>query len=542
MIIVFILLGLGFLCGGVAAIVDGLPYMVLERGFTQVIIGTVVAVAGVLMLALSWVLVEIRRLKQTLSNAAMAMSVASAFAGPASERDPASPHAEVRSDDSAAGVPPAAPAAGIGALAGAGAVLAATQALGAPARQEPLHQEPAEASQEPADKPAEPRSSGGDTAEHAGEQAGLRADEAPVVPEATREPDVDAIPAFDPFRPIDPQGVPEFEAQTRTFDAGVEPVGSTAPLAEIASISESERDAVEPAAEASTETPADDGPAVPAAPGPSDIDDPFERDLVSATSRDADTARTARETDEFGLLRESLTALRLEVEPAGGRIEPSFSGIDGGGASSTEGAGRSLDDLAAAGNWMEPALQRRAPWFGDTGEKPREEAPHDEKPGEDVAQPETAPEPAWPATSWPEPVWLAPEPEAPLWPPQTREATAFEPEPEPAAPAAASEEPARDAAAFEEAPPFVPEIAPAEADVPESAEPEPTAPDADGAEPSTGATSDEGIVGAYQVGEAHFTIYADGSIQARTPDGDYSFTSMDELKIYLASEKSRLGV
>ncbi len=541
MIIVFILLGLGFLCGGVAAIVDGLPYMVLERGFTQVIIGTVVAVAGVLMLALSWVLVEIRRLKQTLSNAAMAMSVASAFAGPASERDVASPHAEVRSDDSAAGVPPAAPAAGIGALAGDGAVLAATQALGAPARQEPSHQEPAEASQEPADKPAEPRSSGGDTAEHAGEQAGLRADEAPVVPEATHEPDVDALPAFDPFRPIDPQGVPEVEAQAKAFDTGVEPVGSTATLAEVASISESERDAVETAAEAPMETSANDGQAVPAGPGPSDIDDPFERDLVSATSRDADTAR---ETDEFGLLRASLTALQLEVEPVGGRIEPSFSGIDGRGASSMEETGRNLDEIAAAGNWMEPALQRRAPWFGDTGEKPREEAPHDEKPGEDVAQPETAPEPAWPETTWPQPIWSepAPEPEAPLWPPQAREATAFEPESEPAAPAADSEEPARDAAAFEETPPFVPEIAPAEADVPESTEPEPTAPDADGAEPSAGATSDEGIVGAYQVGEAHFTIYADGSIQARTPDGDYSFTSMDELKIYLASEKSRLGV
>ena len=56
------------------------------------------------------------------------------------------------------------------------------------------------------------------------------------------------------------------------------------------------------------------------------------------------------------------------------------------------------------------------------------------------------------------------------------------------------------------------------------------------------AASEEGIVGAYQVGETHFTIYADGSIRARTPDGEYSFASMDELKVYLASEKSRLGV
>ena len=63
------------------------------------------------------------------------------------------------------------------------------------------------------------------------------------------------------------------------------------------------------------------------------------------------------------------------------------------------------------------------------------------------------------------------------------------------------------------------------------------------AAPSTPpASSEEGVIGAYQVGDAHFTIYADGSIQARTPDGDYSFDSMDELKTYLASEKSRLGL
>ena len=56
------------------------------------------------------------------------------------------------------------------------------------------------------------------------------------------------------------------------------------------------------------------------------------------------------------------------------------------------------------------------------------------------------------------------------------------------------------------------------------------------------ASSDEGVIGAYQVGDAHFTIYSDGSIRTRTPDGDYDFASMDELKAYLASEKSRLGL
>ena len=104
MITIFILLGLGFLCGGVAAIVDGLPYMVLERGFTQVIIGTVAAATGVLMLALSWVLVELRRLRKTLSNAAMAMSVASMVGGPDSGSDGAMPRV-VPAPGDAAGTP-----------------------------------------------------------------------------------------------------------------------------------------------------------------------------------------------------------------------------------------------------------------------------------------------------------------------------------------------------------------------------------------------------------------------------------------------------
>ena len=55
------------------------------------------------------------------------------------------------------------------------------------------------------------------------------------------------------------------------------------------------------------------------------------------------------------------------------------------------------------------------------------------------------------------------------------------------------------------------------------------------------AASEEGVIGAYQVGETQFTMFADGSIHARTPDGDYVFASMDELKAYLASEKDKLG-
>jgi hypothetical protein len=70
---------------------------------------------------------------------------------------------------------------------------------------------------------------------------------------------------------------------------------------------------------------------------------------------------------------------------------------------------------------------------------------------------------------------------------------------------------------------------------------QPPVEEAEAPEPPRPAASEEGVVGAYQVGDTHFTMYADGSIKARTPEGEYSFASMDELKTYLASEKSRLG-
>ncbi len=71
LITIFILLGLALFGGGIAAIVDGWPYLVLERGFTQVIIGTVAATGGIILLALSRVLVELRRVKASLADFAV---------------------------------------------------------------------------------------------------------------------------------------------------------------------------------------------------------------------------------------------------------------------------------------------------------------------------------------------------------------------------------------------------------------------------------------------------------------------------------------
>ena len=125
--------------------------------------------------------------------------------------------------------------------------------------------------------------------------------------------------------------------------------------------------------------------------------------------------------------------------------------------------------------------------------------------------------------------------EAPVWPPRT-EAHAFDERAEPEAIGAEAETFAYPVEAPVHEEPDTPHVEalpePATVDEPQAEEPPAPA--------DSRAASDEGIVGAYQVGETHFTIYADGSIQARTPDGDYVFASMDELKAYLASEKSRL--
>lgn len=477
MIILFILLGLGFLGGGAAAIIDGLPYMVLERGFTQVIIGTVVAVAGVIMLALSQVLAKLRTLENKLAGTTMALSLASA-AGvavrePTISLTPAEPEFDRTSGPSAA-------AAVAGALAGAGLVGAGGAAASAP---EPAP-EPDPKAEEPdlfgahlaavldPDTKAQPQSP---------TEAALEtqpASDSKPEPDREEEPapaaiDIEALPVFDPFRPVDPEpsttSVEPWSPPTALAPlpeptgepvpgAAAEPVGMPEPLPETP----------EPAIE--------DAPVGPEQ-APSDIDDPLTPSMPAPLM----------EGDEFGRLRESLAGLGLG--PVGGRVEPRFDEPAPADQAREE-------DLAAAASWMDSALGRRTPGL-DLPDSSEFMLPPQRM------EPTFAPVPSWPTLD-------EEDRTAPSWPPQTREAVAEESATDP-----------------EDLPGEVEEAEPADA---------PPAP-ADEAP----AASEEGIVGAYQVGEAHFTIYADGSIQARTPDGDYSFASMDELKTYLASEKSRLG-
>ncbi len=88
MIAIFSLLGLVLFGGGLYAIYDGWPYLVLERGFTEVIIGSIAATGGLIMLSLAWVLKQVGALRAELAEAAEARTLAPA---PASAAMPAAP-------------------------------------------------------------------------------------------------------------------------------------------------------------------------------------------------------------------------------------------------------------------------------------------------------------------------------------------------------------------------------------------------------------------------------------------------------------------
>lgn len=54
-------------------------------------------------------------------------------------------------------------------------------------------------------------------------------------------------------------------------------------------------------------------------------------------------------------------------------------------------------------------------------------------------------------------------------------------------------------------------------------------------EPNHPAGTDEGIVRTYTVGDASFTMYANGTVKAQTPEGVETFANVDELRTYLAT-------
>lgn len=458
LIAIFTVLGLFLFGGGAYAIYDGWPYLVLERGFTEVIIGAIASSAGLIMLSLAWVLKEIRATRRALVEA-LELRTQTPLPAAAVAEAPFFPPLQSEGSTFARSLAPAA----IGAVAGAAATSALAQALAA-------------SEGENATATAEAPASSGDRDLFGALVAHNLQEPEPAAesePEATSETvqtqseEAEALPdMFEEALSTAPLQPAAFEADEHEF---AEPVAAD----------------VQPSAEEETFA-GHDEPA-PFGGWTSDEQPVGERAATSVEAAEPITARgNAAELDEFSALRESLADHLNEPAHETARIEPSFS--------------QEPDPFAVAETWMDRASPRREPWL-DTPT---------------VEEPAPAEEPAL------------------LWPPRT-EAHAFDAPAEPGAVSAEAETAAEpiETPADEELDNANPEELSAADEPPAEAPP---------AAPDSRPASDEGIVGAYQVGDAHFTIFADGSIRARTPDGEYSFASMDELKVYLASEKSRLGV
>jgi hypothetical protein len=488
--ILFIVLGLGCLAGGAYAIVEGWPYILIERGFTLVIVGTVLMTAGVVMLALSRVMAELRRVRGQLSSAVMALSVAS-MATSRDERESGPGVSFPPPDAAGEGGLRAGPAVLGGALA-AGGVLAAG-AVAVASREAP------EAQDAPAANDTTAPGATGDTAR----------DDEPDLFDASHETDTPVVGTAGPFMPpLWPEAETDAARETQA-GSGTEPLPVATPDEFEAALAEA-TGAAEP------------GPAA---------DKPFwmpETGPASAIDEDFDRLR-----DRLALGGDS----KAKDDPVWDDLAaPTLAG---------ERRDTSESEIGAAADWMTAIRPGQDRWFGAS--------PAAESEPESVTEPGPAVEP-------------------PVWPPQTREAAPFvsedvqisdevqadeivasaeaethelataEPplpdleavrEPEPLPTLALPPEPEPEFPAGPDMPPAPEGFAGLEPDAEPEAAPEFVASPAP-------AASEEGVVGAYQVGTAHFTIYADGSIQARTPEGDYSFASMDELKTYLASEKNRL--
>ncbi|AMJ59046.1 hypothetical protein [Bosea sp. PAMC 26642] len=449
MITIFGLLGVAFLGGGVWAIVDGWPYMVLERGFTQVIIGTVAVTGGVILLGLWWLMMELRRVKASVSSAVAALAIANMSAGePAPVAWPSRPVPQPMPEPAAPDSIEASPAT-IG-LAAAGTALAAGTLAGVASR----------ATEEPAAGPVETVAPKIDPVEEP--------DTRWLAPElSTAQGFAPLPPRTEPVEDI-PEAVHEAEAHD---EAAAVPVPDVDPLAAAISAALAEPSIVIPSEERAPPEPSpvvvahDEADTRPAAE--SSIWWP---EINASAEQDQAAPETAPQPgDDLASLRE-----RLNTGPALPDLSADTPVTE---AVQPPADAEKPGTIDAAEAWMNPVFARREPFFGEPSAEPV------------ASEPEWIPSPAVPAA----------EPE---------DRASFDDRPREAALSAEPEE--RTA------------LVPA-ANMPPAA-------------------SDEGVIGAYQVGEAHFTLFADGSIRASTPDGDYDFGSMDELKTYLASEKSRLGV
>lgn len=486
MVRLFVVLGFALLAGGAYAIFDGWPYRVLERGFTEVILGGLSAVAGLILLALAAVLAEVRRLKGLVSGAMAAVALSEPRVAerpvPASTPSRAEPMIEK---------PPAPDIGSVGiattlaAGAGAAAVVGALTSLGK-AEDKPDEKQAAAAADE-ADK-------AGDDQEGRSDHAGLPeavATEPPQAPTVTAGNIDDwLLPPVPPVLDVVPADVhPDERAESREANEKAEDSEDKPKHLDATDIDGSAHLTDEKVDEIAEPAPAMEEPE--AKQNEDERDDASKPLTVAATSsedqlwwprveRPAPAESSSSVDDEFNALRDQLAGVvnAPEVEPPR----------------------RDRDNLDIGERWIAPR-----PWPPVT--QPRDPGALSEVEAEatDKAQAEEAKI---------EPAPLVDEPSLP--------------EPD-------SELAAEPASAMEDVSP----VEKAEPSAPDAKVPEATSDDArPGEEP---AASNEGVIGAYQVGETQFTMFADGSIHARTPDGDYVFASMDELKAYLASEKDKLG-
>jgi hypothetical protein len=470
----FVVLGFALLAGGAYAIFDGWPYRVLERGFTEVILGGLSAVAGLIMLALAAVLAEIRRLKGLVSGA---MAVA-ALSEPRSDARPLPGETPARPESVLEKVPaPEASSIGIATTLAAGAGAAAvTGALIGLTKTE----------DEPQAKAAEKAGDADKTEE--GDSARSERPE-PVAAEPSQAPSASAgdiddwlLPPASPMLDAAPSDVHP-DKHEESEETG-EQVATSQDEPELPLSVDSE-EVPEPADEKAGEV----GPAAavvdepetkPAEGEPAVVRQEsapvLERDDQLWWPRIDRPAReeTASVEDEFNALRDQLVGVVNAPE--------------------VESPRRDRDTLGTAESWMAPR-----PWPPVTQPRNPDALNEVEVEAADKAAPEEAKI---------EPV-----------PVQNDESQAADPEAEP------QEEEAQESTSA------------ATADLPAEKSGVSTAETKPGEEP---AASEEGVIGAYQVGETQFTMFADGSIHARTPDGDYVFASMDELKTYLANEKDKL--
>lgn len=473
MVKLFVVLGLALLFGGAYAIVDGWPYRVLERGFTEVILGALSFAAGLLLLAAAVILAEIRRLNTLVASAVTAASL-NAFRHDGPVLAPAPPPAPITPRDNVlpreSGLGSAAVAAGAGAMALGGVLAGVSQS------------EPPAGDDENAAGPAATAPVEDDETSLTVERPELKSlaghDDWLLPPASLREAQQhDGTEAVDQIEPDFFEAAllptPAQELVRDPDEKPAEPTDEPEPDVEQASSNQTEL-ALEPElleVAAKTDVPAAEAESI----------------WWPQVDRNGDKAGLKTEPspdyDDFSALRDQLTDALAVPGPAP-EIDPPR---------------RSLDSVS---DWMAPR-----PWPPVTQPRSNDALDALEEPAAAAVEASTRVEE--PADAAPEPVEEAlprvppakDEPEIAAEP----EGHASEPEPEPA----------------------VEETVASQAGGP-------------GQEAEKPPASDEGIVGAYQVGETHFTIYADGSIQARTPDGDYAFASMDELKAYLASEKSRL--